>query len=61
MDTYDEALKDLKESQRAQIMADIDQLAEDTANAAAGTAIKVGSSRYHIIIEDRYFEQNFAK
>ena len=42
MDTYDEALKDLKESQRAQIMADIDQLAEDTANAAAGTAIKVG-------------------
>ena len=57
VDTYDEALKDLKESQRAQIMADIDQLAEDTANAAAGTAIKVGSSRYHIIIEDRYFDK----
>jgi len=55
VDTYDEVLKELKESKRAQIMADLDQLIEDAANNAHGISTKVGSSRYHIILEERYF------
>lgn len=56
VDTYDEVLKELKESKRAQIMAGLDQLIEDTAVAAKGISTKIGSSRYHIIIEERYFQ-----
>ncbi|MBQ8604079.1 MAG: DHH family phosphoesterase [Oscillospiraceae bacterium] len=55
VDTYDEVLKELKESKRAQIMAELDKLIEDSANDAKGIATKVGTSRYHVIIEERYF------
>jgi len=55
VDTYDEVLKELKESRRAQIMATLDQMIEDAANAADGVSTKIGSSRYHIILEERYF------
>ncbi len=55
VDTYDEVLKELKESKRAAIMADLDKLIEDTATAAKGVSTKIGSSRYQIIIEERYF------
>ncbi len=55
VDTYDEVLKELKESKRAGIMATLDQLIEDTAVASKGIATKIGSSRYHLIIEERYF------
>ena len=55
VDTYDEVLKELKESQRAQIMAKLDKLIEDSANDAKGITTKVGTSRYHVIIEERYF------
>ena len=57
VDTYDEVLKELKESHRAQIMAKLDQLIEDMSNSCNGFSMKVGSSRYHIIIEDRYFDK----
>ncbi len=57
VDTYDEVLKELKESKRAQIMATLDQLVEDTAAAAKGIATKIGSSRYHIVVEERYFSR----
>ena len=55
VDTYDEVLKELKESKRATIMASLDQMIEDIANETNGIATKIGSSRYHIIIEERYF------
>lgn len=55
VDTYDEILKELKESKRAQIMAELDQMIEETANKANGISMKIGSSRYNIIIEERYF------
>ncbi len=55
VDTYDEVLKELKESKRASIMADLDKLVEDTAAQAKGVSTKIGSSRYHIIIEERNF------
>ncbi len=56
VDTYEEALKDLKESQRAQIMAALDQLVESYAQSAKGLTMKLGASRYHIIVEDRYYD-----
>ena len=55
VDTYDEVLKELKESKRAQLMAELDQLIEETANAAKGVSTKISSSRYHIVMEERYF------
>lgn len=55
VDTYDEVLKELKESKRAGIMAALDQIIEDMANETNGIATKIGSSRYHVILEERYF------
>lgn len=55
VDTYDEVLKELKDSQRAQIMARLDQLIDDVSQLCNGLSMKVGTSRYHIIIEERYF------
>ncbi|MEG1782044.1 MAG: DHH family phosphoesterase, partial [Oscillospiraceae bacterium] len=56
VDTYEEVLKELKESRRAQIMARLDQMVEDIANNCNGVSMKLGSSRYNIIIEERYFK-----
>ncbi len=55
VDTYDEVLKELKESKRAGIMAALDQLIEDVATETNGIATKIGTSRYHIIVEERYY------
>ena len=57
VDTYDEVLKELKESKRAGIMAELDQLIEDVASETNGIATKVGTSRYHVIMEERYYGQ----
>lgn len=57
VDTYDEVLKEMKESKRAQIMAALDRLVEQTAGAAKGISVKVSSSRYHIVMEERYFSR----
>ena len=56
VDTYDEVLKELKESKRAGIMASLDQLIEDLASRTNGISTKVGTSRYHVIMEERYFK-----
>ncbi len=55
VDTYDEVLKELKESKRAGIMASLDQLIEDLASQTKGIATKIGNSRYHVILEERYY------
>ncbi len=57
VDTYDEILKEMKESRRALITADLDRLVEETAQKAGGLSLKLSSSRYEIIIEERYFEE----
>ena len=57
VDTYDEVLKEMKESKRALIMASLDQLIEEMATASNGINTKIGSSRYHIIIEERFFSR----
>ena len=55
VDTYDEVLKELKESKCARIMARLDKMIEDAANDAKGISTKIGTSRYHLVIEERYF------
>ncbi len=57
VDTYEDVLKELKESSRARIMASLDKIVEDFSNKCNGVATKIGTSRYHIVIEERYFEE----
>ena len=56
IDTYDEILKDMKESRRATIIADLDRLVEETAQKAGGLSLKLASSRYAMIFEERFFD-----
>ncbi|MBQ3394598.1 MAG: DHH family phosphoesterase [Oscillospiraceae bacterium] len=56
VDTYDEILKDMKESRRATIIADLDRLVEETAQKAGGLSLKLASSRYAMIIEERFYD-----
>ncbi len=56
VDTYDDVLKDLKESTRAQIMAKLDQMIEDMVTKGNGLVNKYGTSRYTVVLEERSFE-----
>ena len=56
VDTYDDVLKDLKESTRAQIMARLDQMVEDFVIASKGLVNKFGTSRYTVVLEERYYK-----
>ena len=60
VDTYDDVLKDLKESTRAQIMARLDQMIEDAVVQNSGLISKYGTSRYTVVVEDRKYE-NFTQ
>lgn len=60
VDTYDDVLKELKESVRAQIMAKLDQMIEDLVWQCNGLVNKFGTSRYTVIIEERNFDK-FSK
>ncbi|MBQ9844515.1 MAG: DHH family phosphoesterase [Oscillospiraceae bacterium] len=56
VDTYDDVLKDLKESTRAQIMARLDQMIEDLVLSSKGLVNKFGTSRYTVVVEERYYK-----
>ncbi|MBE6895396.1 MAG: hypothetical protein E7483_07375 [Ruminococcaceae bacterium] len=56
VDTYDDVLKDLKESTRAQIMARLDQMIEDLVVYNNGLVNKYGTSRYTVVLEDRKYQ-----
>ncbi|MBQ5783340.1 MAG: DHH family phosphoesterase [Oscillospiraceae bacterium] len=56
VDTYDDVLKELKESTRAQIMAKIDQMIEDIVLQNNGLINKFSTSRYMVVLEERCFE-----
>lgn len=60
VDTYDDVLKELKESIRAQIMAKLDQMVEDLVLLNNGLVNKFGTSRYSVVLEERNYE-NFSK
>ncbi|MDD6187770.1 MAG: DHH family phosphoesterase [Oscillospiraceae bacterium] len=55
VDTYEEALKDLSDSTRSQILTNIDALVEKYAGETGGISIKLGTARYYLIIEERNF------
>lgn len=55
VDTYDDVLKDLKESTRAQIMARLDQMIEDLVVYNNGLVNKNGASRYTVVLEERKY------
>ena len=55
VDTYDDVLKDLKESTRAQIMARLDQMIEDAVLRNKGLINKYGTSRYTVVLEERNY------
>ena len=57
VDTYDDVLKDLKESTRAQIMAKLDQMIEDAALRNKGLINKYGTSRYTVVLEERNYPE----
>ena len=59
VDTYDDVLKDLKESTRAQIMARLDQMIEDVVVKNNGLISKYGTSRYTVVVEERHYD-NFT-
>lgn len=59
VDTYDDVLKDLKESTRAQIMAKLDQMIEDAVLRNNGLVNKYGTSRYTVVLEERNYA-NFS-
>ena len=56
VDTYDDVLKDLKESTRAQIMARLDQMIEDLVVYNNGLVNKNGASRYTVVMEERKYQ-----
>lgn len=60
VDTYDDVLKELKESTRAQIMAKLDQMIEDLVLSNNGLVNKFGTSRYSVVLEERHYD-NFSK
>ncbi|MBQ5312788.1 MAG: DHH family phosphoesterase, partial [Oscillospiraceae bacterium] len=57
VDTYDDVLKDLKESTRAQIMAKLDQMIEDAALRNKGLINNYGTSRYTVVLEERNYPE----
>lgn len=57
VDTYDEVLKELKDSEKARISSEIDSVFETFIEATTGFLQRTSASRYIAVME----EQNFAK
>ena len=57
VDTYDEILKELKESERARIAAGIDLELERFIGKTTGFLKRVSSSRYIAVVEERHMRQ----
>jgi len=56
LDNSDEVMKNLRDSERAQLFSQVDILIENWANAHAGLFRKNGSDRFMILIEQRYLD-----
>lgn len=61
IDTYDEILKEMKESQRAAIMSGIDAIMEGFVGQGTGFLRRVSSSRYLAVIEERHLKEMLTK
>ena len=56
LDNSDEVMKNLRDSERAQLFSQVDILLEDWANTHAGLFRKNGSDRFMILLEERYLD-----
>ncbi len=56
LDNSDEVMKNLRDSERAQLFSQVDLLIENWANAHNGLFRKNGSDRFMILIEQRYLD-----
>ncbi|MEG1153791.1 MAG: DHH family phosphoesterase [Ruthenibacterium sp.] len=54
VDTYDEILKELKESERARISGEIDLVLEQFIGATTGFIRRIGTARYLAVLEERH-------
>lgn len=57
VDTYDEVVKELKESEKARISGEIDAVFEGFIEPANGFLLRTSSSRYIAVMERRYFDR----
>ena len=57
VDTYDEILKELKESERARIAGEIDLALEQFIGATSGFLRRTGTSRYLAVVEERHMQE----
>lgn len=57
VDTYDEVLRDLKESEKAALTSEMDRVFEDFIDGTSGFLIRVTASRYLAVMEERHIAQ----
>lgn len=57
VDTYDEVIKELKESEKAHISSEIDKVFEGFIEATSGFMLRTSSSRYIAVMERRHFDK----
>ena len=54
VDTYDEVLKEMKDSDRARIAGEVDYALEQFVGQATGFLRRTSASRYVAVVEERY-------
>lgn len=57
LDTYDEIIKELKESERARLLGDIDLVLEQFIGATTGFLRRISVSRYIAVVEERHMQE----
>ena len=60
VDTYDEVLKDLKDSEKAALTGEIDRVFEDFIDGTTGFLLRISSSRYLAVMEERHLAEVVA-
>ncbi len=57
LDTYDEIIKELKESERARLLGEIDLILEHFIGATTGFLRRISVSRYIAVVEERHMQE----
>ena len=57
VDTYDEILKEMKESDRARVAGEIDLALEQFIGATTGFLRRISASRYIAVVEERHMQE----
>lgn len=61
VDTYDDILRQMKESERTAVLADIHSALERYVDGTNGFLCRISSSRYVLLVEERYVQQMTSK